>query len=945
MNPPDQDRKHLDNSPPGDGPRHSAGPPDGWLRPVLENTSEIVTIVDPDGTLRYANPAFERILGYDPEGAVGKMNVLDYVHPEDLPHVLEETEEALSRRGVATNKAEYRFRDRGGSWRWMESSGTYLLGDPHVRGVVVTSRDVTGRVRTGERLRFQAQLLGSVGEAVVALDTDGRVVYWNRAAEETYGWSAEEALGRRLKEMVVPEDLRGRADEIMSEVRAGSTWTGEFVVRRRDGTLFPAEATNTPIFGEDGGLAGVISVFRDVSDRKKAEEALRQSEAELFSVLESITDGFFILDREWRFAYVNRQAEAMMERAREDLVGERVRADFTFYPRYREAVAENKTVSFEGYYPPVGKWYSVRAYPSRSGLSVYFQDVTGRREAEEKLRRNEASLSEAQRLAHLGSWGWDVETDEVWWSEETFRIYGFEPGETLPSLEKFMEVVHPDDRGMLGAAIDSALHEHESYDLEHRVVRPGGEVRVVHRRAEVVGGRDGRVLRMVGTAHDITERKSLENRLVYQALHDPLTELPNRQLFEERLGQALGRTRCPKNRRAAVLFMDLDNFKSINDSLGHEVGDLLLVVVAERLKRCLRPEDTVARFGGDEFVVLLESVEGADEAVRVAERIAEAFRRPFVPDSRELYISTSIGIALDEDRSENPADLLRSADTAMYEAKAGASSGYRVFDPDMHERVLKRLELKNDLRLALEREEFRLFYQPKVRLGERDKIVEVEALLRWEHPRLGLLPPDEFVPLAEETGLILPIGRWVLRETCRQLKRWQERFPRRTPLIGCVNVSAGQLRYPDLLHDVGAALREGGIEAKCLALEITESALVEDMPTSMTLLRELREQGIRFALDDFGSEYSSLSYLRRLPVDFVKIDKSFVWSLGEDPRAEVIVEAIVSLAHSLGLEAVGEGVENAEQLAILRDMGCDLVQGFYLGEPLPGEELDRLLAD
>jgi diguanylate cyclase (GGDEF)-like protein len=391
--------------------------------------------------------------------------------------------------------------------------------------------------------------------------------------------------------------------------------------------------------------------------------------------------------------------------------------------------------------------------------------------------------------------------------------------------------------------------------------------------------------------------------------------------------------------------MDLDDFKIVNDSLGHEVGDRVLQMVVERLKGCLRPEDTLARFGGDEFAMLLENVQNPKDAVRVAERIIEALREPLLLHGRELFVGITIGVALSGPRWKQPEDLLRDADTAMYEAKGEAACGYRVFDPAMHERVLDRLELENDLRRAIEAEEFVIHYQPKVRLQEVDTIAEVEALLRWQHPQDGLVMPGDFIPLAEETGLIVPIGTWVLKETCRQVKEWQERYPTAPPLVACVNVAAGQLRYPDLLHDVGSALGESGIEARSLVLEITESALVKDMETSMTLLKELRDLGVRCAVDDFGSEYSSLSYLMRLPVDFVKIDKSFVWDLGEGIRAAIIVEAMISLTHALGLEAVGEGVESAEQLESLRSMGCDLVQGNHLARPLPSEEVEPLLAD
>jgi len=506
------------------------------LRSVVENSSEIVTVVDPDGTLRYANPAFGRTLGYDPVEAVGTMNVLDHVHPDDLAHVLEETEEALAKGGVATNKAEYRFRHKDGSWRWMESVGTYLLDDPYVGGVVVTSRDATGRVRAHERLRFQAQLLEAVGEAVVALDADGGVVYWNRAAEDMYGWSADEAMGRLLREMVVPEDLRGRAEEIMSEVRAGSAWTGEFVVRRRDGTLFPVEATNTPVFGEDGVPAGAISVLREISDRKEAEEALRQSESELFSVLESITDGFFVLDREWRFSYVNPQAEIMMERAGEDLVGERIWEDATFYPEYRRAVEEGRTVSFEAYYPPLGKWYGVRAYPSGTGLSVYFQDVTERKAMEEQVRnaegRSRTLIERIPVIAYMREPGERGRTTYL--SPHYERVLGYTPEEALGDPDHWGEITHPEDRARLEAESRRANETGEPFDMEYRQFARDGRTVWIRDEAALVRDEDGRPLYWLGIQTDVTERKEAE----------------------EAVREAEGRYRTLVERLPAVTFVD-----------------------------------------------------------------------------------------------------------------------------------------------------------------------------------------------------------------------------------------------------------------------------------------------------------------------------------------------------------------------------------------------------
>ena len=393
-----------------------------------------------------------------------------------------------------------------------------------------------------------------------------------------------------------------------------------------------------------------------------------------------------------------------------------------------------------------------------------------------------------------------------------------------------------------------------------------------------------------------------------------------------------------------MLFMDLDGFKVVNDSLGHEIGDRLLVEVAKRLKGCLRPEDTLARFAGDEFIVLLEEVEGADDALRVTQRITEEFLRPFVLDERELVLRFSIGVALGDARTKSKEDLLRDADIAMYRAKEDGVD-YRVFDPQMHEQALSRMELENELRHAVEKEEFTVCYQPKFRLGQLDRVEGFEALVRWEHPQKGLMLPDEFIPVAEETGLIIPLGGWVTKEACRQAREWQERYPSEPPLAVCVNLSAPQVRHPGLLQDVRSALGESGLAPGSLILEITEGTLLKDTEVIETVFEGLVALGVRLAIDDFGKEYSSLSYLNRLPVDGLKIDRLFLESLGENPRNTIVVEGVISLAHSLGLEVTGEGVESAEQLELLKGMGCDFAQGCHLARPLPREEVEPLLAD
>ncbi len=526
------------------------------------------------------------------------------------------------------------------------------------------------------------------------------------------------------------------------------------------------------------------------------------------------------------------------------------------------------------------------------------------------------------------------------------RVLGYRPEELAGT--SILDLVHADDveraLGVLAGILETpGIHP----PLEFRVPHKDGSWRYLE---HVVNNLldDPSVGGIVVNSRDVTERKLLQERLEYETTHDPLTGLPNRTLFMDRLERALTRA-SRHDHQVAVLFVDLDGFKPINDSLGHEVGDELLLAVADRLGEAVRASDTVARFGDDEFAVLLGEVADEAEVMKVAGRIQEKFGCLFLVGGREVSIEASVGISRSVSKAEKPKDLLRRADAALYRAKR-RKTPYRVYgptaDPRPRLRSQRGLELKGRLRRAIERREFVLFYQPMVRLGEVDTIAQTEALLRWEHPERGLLLPDEFMPLVEETmGLIVPLGRWVLREACRQAREWQERYPGEPSLSVCVNLSTEQIRYPGLIQDVGSALSESGLGPGNLVLEITESTLMQDTEANEILVGELKALGVRLAIDDFGREYSSLSYLKRLPVDVLKIDRSFVENLGKDPRDATIVEAMISLSHSLGLEAVGEGVENAEQLEHLRRMGCDLVQGHHLAWPLPGVEVAPLLAD
>jgi diguanylate cyclase (GGDEF)-like protein/PAS domain S-box-containing protein len=447
---------------------------------------------------------------------------------------------------------------------------------------------------------------------------------------------------------------------------------------------------------------------------------------------------------------------------------------------------------------------------------------------------------------------------------------------------------------------------------------------------------------IVLNARDISRHKSLEAQLVQRALHDQLTGLPNRMLFMDRLEQALERS-ARRGKFAAVLFLDLDRFKLVNDNLGHDHGDQLLVQVAERLRSCLRRVDTIARIGGDEFTVLLEDVGSAGDAALVAERIIEAFRGSFRIETQEIFVGASIGIALGgREQGTTAQGLLRNADIAMYRAKANGRACFEIFKSSMRETVKGRLKMETELRRALDRGELRLHYQPQVDLRTA-RIVGLEALVRWEHPERGLVPPGSFIPIAEETGLILPIGRWVLETACRQASVWRADAEIGLDLVMAVNLSPRQFRHPRLVQDVGQVLAESGLDASGLELEITEGTAMGDADATVKTLEHLKAIGIRLAIDDFGTGYSSLGYLKRFPIDVLKVDRSFVAGLPANRGDAAIVRAVVGLSRALGLKAVAEGVETPEQLAELRGLGCDQGQGYLFGRPSATEVADVML--
>jgi len=894
----------------------------------------------------YWSAELSRIVGRDSTGFDGGLDaMISIIHPDERQLVTAAFDRLLSER--APLYQECRIVRPGGEVRLVALRGELVQEvRREARYVLGTVQDITEHARAQATLHLYQQAVAATTNGILITDAttpDCPIVAANPAFLSLTGYAAHEVLGRNCRFIQGPGTDPATVARLRAAITQGQPTAVEILNYRKDGTAFWNALVIAPIHNASGQLSHFVGVQQDVTARREAEVALQEREAALRALFDGALDAILIADDDGRYVDANPAACALFGLARDQLLGRTIGefstveepastgADWT---QFLQEGVQTGTVILQR---PGGEVryleYAARAHflPGRH-LSI-LRDVTTRHQAEAALQASEEYLRAlVERSAEITTVV-DADGTVRYASPAQWRLLGYPEDASLGSI---FDYAHPDD----------IPHVQELF--ARLTTTPGtvvsAELRVRHFNGswpifEVTATNllDNPAVRgIVVNSHDITARKQVEAQLIHGAFHDGLTGLPNRALFLDRLSQALDRSARHPGHHCAVLFLDLDRFKTVNDSLGHQAGDQLLVAAARRLEQCVRSGDTVARFGGDEFAILLETTTAAHEAIVVAERIAAAFQRPISLDGQELMTSASIGITICA-QGARPDEVLRDADIAMYRAKRSGPGQHMVADPSMHAEIMRRLQLEAELRRAIEREEFVLHYQPKMAMDGRT-MRGVEALIRWRHPVRGLISPAEFIPLAEETGLIVPIGFWALRTACEYMRVWVEHnLP---PFYVAVNLSAEQFRQPGVAAGIRAILAETGLTPQLLGIELTESVLMEDAATTVTALHELRNIGIRaLAIDDFGTGYSSLSYLQRFPVTAIKIDRSFVRDLAANPGNAAIARSIIALGHSLGLEVIAEGVETEAQRVLLEQAGCDHFQGFLVSRPLPADEL------
>ena len=779
-------------------------------------------------------------------------------------------------------------------------------------------------------------------------------------AQERLVWSEQLALLHGAQPGYAPSlekafsfyapEWREKVEALFSAcAQQGVAFDEEMQIVTTQGRRAWVRTIGNPVRDESGKVVRVEGALQEIAPHGYPPGTLLRHTVSMGGAMGS-GEAFATVDRDGQFSYVNEQAERLLGRKADDLMGKMLWSSFQKTVRFRleesfhAAVARNESIEFEELDARVSTWLELRGYPFGGGVAIHLRDVTARHKSEEQLRLLESSIARLNDVVIITEAGpFSAPGPRIVFVNEAFeRRTGYTRDEVLGRTPRLLQ--GPDtQRGELDH-IRAALEQWEPVRVDLINYKKNGEPFWVDLDISPVWDSTRKLTHWVAVGRDISERKSAEEKIQYLAFYDPLTKLPNRQLLLDRLHVALSDQDRP--REGALMFIDLDNFKILNDTLGHQKGDMLLQQVAERLRSCVAKGDTVARLGGDEFVILIENshakpLEPAAAARIVSDRILTTLGEPYVLPGYLHHSTCSIGVTLFGKEPCSVSELLKQADLAMYQAKNLGRNAVCFFDPAMQALVSANAALASDLRQAWRENQFLIDYQPQV--GVDGRMAGVEALLRWDHPERGRVGPDEFIPTAEETSLIVPIGRWVLETACEQLALWAKQ-PERRHLSIAVNVSVRQFRHPDFVDELMQAISNSGIEPQKLKLELTESLLADGIEVTVAKMGSLKEMGVTLSLDDFGMGYSSLSYLKRLPLDQLKIDREFVKEVLTDANDAAIARTIIGLAQSLGLGVIAEGVETEEQRAYLAAQGCPSYQGYLFCRPLPIDELETFMS-
>jgi diguanylate cyclase (GGDEF)-like protein/PAS domain S-box-containing protein len=911
--------------------------------PVLDAAPGIYFMFDATGRFVGWNRTFLEVFGLAPAD-LANIRPLDLVAPDHLERVRQAIATILDGEPVTM---ELDLLAADGTHRTFFGTGLPIEheGRRHVAGLIV---DISERKRAEETLRMYERMVSCMPDHLSVLDRDYRYLAVNDtylkhhglAREAIVGHGAADLLGRALFETRIKEKL----DRCLAGEQVHYTDWFDFTV---SGRRF-MDVTYTPYQDNDGRITGVIVASRDITDLEVAHQALMETETRHRVLMDQAADAFFITDLDGRILDANQRACDTLGYTRTELLRLGVLdVEQDFDPDQAKslwaALQPGQMITLQGHHRrkdgttfPVEIRVSGIELNGQRIMAALARDCSERVQAEEKLRQAAVVFDNAQE----GIMVTDRDARILAVNQAFCEITGYDVAEVLGGTPaRFKSGRHDAEfyRAMWDALIRTGRWQGEVWDR-----RKDGQVYPKWLSISAVRDASGQTARYVSLFADITHLKESEARLEHLAHFDPLTGLPNRLLFNSRLEHALEQARR-HGQRVAVLFLDLDRFKTVNDSLGHPAGDELLIAVARRIRGRLREEDTVARLGGDEFVILLERLEDAQTAAVVAQDVLKVLTAPvMLGGGREVFIGGSIGISLYPDDAAEATRLVSSADAALYQAKEQGRNTYCFYTEGLTAAANEHLALETRLRRALERGEFVLHYQPLVdtRGGQP---VGVEALVRWQPPGEAQVPPVKFIPIAEETGLIVPLGEWILRTACAQARAWIDAgLP---PLTMAVNLSGRQFQSEDMVALVGAVLEQTGLPARFLELELTESIVMEQAEQAIATLDALKALGVRLAIDDFGTGYSSLAYLKRFPIDKLKIDRSFVQGLADDADDREIAATIIAMARSLSLDVLAEGVESEQQLAILRQLDCDQYQGYLFAQPMPADELERLLPD